>query len=134
VWARTLFDGLFVTVICGLWRGIVTLLDGVERVKAAVPGRSREHTALHNLLTAGQAAGRSGRDPQHVALSSLAALTLSTWRRSVIMDATEPGKLLQGLLDMLGADLPRTVTSGLLERALPKMIDGARYAPGDAQD
>jgi predicted phosphatase len=56
-------------------------------------------------MTVGQAAGRSGRDPQHVALSSLAAFTSSAHIFSVIVDSPQPWQLLKRLLDVLGADL-----------------------------
>ena len=86
-----------------------------EGVKAAAPDVSRERTALHNLLTAGQTAGRSGRDPQHVALSSHAACTLSAHMISVVAGRTQPWQLLERLLDMLTADLPRAVAGSFLE-------------------
>lgn len=55
-------------------------------------------------MTAGQAAGRSGRDPQHVALSSLAAFTPSIHIFSVILDPAQPWQLFKSLLNVLGAD------------------------------
>jgi hypothetical protein len=65
MWACRLFDG-----------DMFRLFDGIGGIRAAAPARWREHTARDNLLTVGQAARRSGRDPHHVALSSVAALTL----------------------------------------------------------
>lgn len=61
-----------------IWR--IGLMDrhiglGFERVKAVPPGwKPREHSTAQPM-TVGQTAGRSGRDPHHVALSSHTALT-----------------------------------------------------------
>mgnify|MGYP001824722329 CR=1 FL=1 len=112
VWARALFHGLFVTVFHGLKPGTGTLNDGRggEGCGPRVAGARR----AAEPMTVGQAAGRSGRDPQHVALSSLAAFTLSTklgsglpaFMLSVLVDRAQPGQLLKGMLYVQGKDLP----------------------------
>lgn len=52
----------------------------IERVKAVSPDLKPGAHSAAQPMTAGQTAGRSGRDPQHVALSSLTAFTPSLWR------------------------------------------------------
>ena len=105
LWARALFHGLFGTVFHGLKQRIATLRHGRGGEGCGPGPKSGAHSAA-SPMTVGQAAGRSGRDPQHVALSSLAALTLSTFIRSVLVDRAQPGQLFQGMLDVLNADLP----------------------------
>ena len=103
VWARAVFHGLFGAVFHGLWLRMSRLLHGREG-EGCGPHEVGARSAA-SPLTVGQAAGRSGRDPQHVALSSHTALTLSTFIRSVLVDGAQPGQLLQGMLHMLHADL-----------------------------
>ena len=56
-------------------------------------------------MTVGQAAGRSGRDSQHVALSSLAALSPGQFS-DLLSQIAKPGKLIECLLDMLEFESP----------------------------
>ena len=82
-------------------------------------------------MTVGQATGRSGRDSQHVALSSRAALSPGVF--SVFLSQiAKPGKLIEGLLDMLEFEFPGTIPGGLLESALRQTVDDAGASRGDA--
>ena len=85
-------------------------------------------------MTAGQAAGRSGRDPQHVALSSRAAFTLPAFMLSFLVDRAQPRQLFQGVLDVYCVDLAGAVPRGFLEGSLPEMVDRPWDATGDAQE
>lgn len=77
LWARTMCQDLFVMIFHGVGLGLCTIGQEVEGLEAAAPtcvgARSAEQP-----VTVGQAAGRSGRDPHHVALSSLAAASPPT--------------------------------------------------------
>ena len=84
-------------------------------------------------MTVGQAAGRSGRDSQHVALSSRAALSPGVFS-DLLSQIAKPGKLIEGLLDMLEFEFPGTISGGLLEGALRQAVDNARASRGDSQE
>ena len=49
MWARTLGQDLFCTIIDGVWPGTCTFGQGVEGLEAAAPDLRQGHAALLNL-------------------------------------------------------------------------------------